>query len=254
MFAPRVWLGIQGVCWGVRGRYWHLGDGTSGGEPFQIPPVGTDTGYLTHSQLDAYTIDLEATRVFCCHRSKLTAAVGARYAYFEHDYCVAGFGTADDDVLTGIGRTARNAYGTGVTFAVDGRRPLFCGSCAHLFFNLRGSVLWGTSRTGAETMSTVADPAGSAGSFNGALVADSDQLYIGEVQLGVEWNYPLQCLPAIAFFRVAAEYQYWDAGRGYAYATSFAEEVGVVAGVAEAAGGGLRMDLLGFALGAGFTW
>jgi hypothetical protein len=95
---------------------------------------------------------------------------------------------------------------------------------------------------------------GSASSFNGAQVTADDDLFIGELQVGVEWDYPLCWLPAKAFFRVAAEYQYWDASRGDAYSESFAEDVGVSGGYAFVNSGGLQTDLIGFSLGAGFTW
>ena len=37
-------------------------------------------------------------------------------------------------------------------------------------------------------------------------------LFIGEVEAGVQWNAPLKCVPADAFFRVALDYQYWGTG------------------------------------------
>ncbi len=252
--GPRIWLGVQGPCWGIVGRYWHLRDSDTGHEPFSIPPSGGDYGYLTNSRFEAYTVDLELTRAFCLHAAKMTAAIGARYAAMEQHNSVLGFAAVDDDVLTGTARTGRSSHGTGFTVAFSGRRPLFCNSCANVFFNLRNSVVWGRSWVGADTSSTVVDPDGSAQAFNGALADVSDHIYIGEVQLGIEWNYALQCLPANALFRLAAEYQYWDAGEGEAYAQSVAEDVGVAEGTATAFAQGLRTDLIGFSLGAGFTW
>lgn len=252
--APRIWLGVQGPCWGIVGRYWHLRDSDTGHEPFSISPSDGDYGFLTNSRFEAYTVDLELTRAFCVHATKMTAAIGARYAAMEQHNSVLGFAAVDDDVLTGTARTGRSSYGTGFTVAFSGRHPLFCNSCANVFFNLRNSVVWGRSWIGADTSSTVVEPDGSAQAYNGALADVSDHIYIGEVQLGIEWNYPLQCLPANALFRLAAEYQYWDAGEGEAYAQSFAEEVGVAEGTATAYAQGLRTDLIGFSLGAGFTW
>ena len=252
--APRLWLGIQGPCWGVVGRYWHLRNAGADYDPFQVPQIGTETGLLANSQFDAYAVDLELTRVLRFYDSKLTASVGTRYASLSQSNSILALASVDDDIITGSARSARTAYGTGLTAGLAGRHPLFTNSCAKLFYNLRGSVLWGSSSVGVETSSSVVDPTASAGANNGAVAFSTDPIYIGEVQLGIEWDYPLACLPANAFFRVAAEYQYWDAGSGDAFATSFADEVGVVETTATAAAGGIRMHLVGLALGAGFTW
>jgi len=64
----------------------------------------------------------------------------------------------------------------------------------------------------------------------------------------------LKCMPAQAFFRFAGEYQYWDASGGDAFSTSFAQEAGVAQGTATAEAGALRMNLVGFSVGAGLTW
>ena len=58
--------------------------------------------------------------------------------------------------------------------------------------------------------------------INGAYTTIDDTLFIGEIQLGLEWNYGLCCLPANAFFRMALEYQRWDGGQGVSEADSFA--------------------------------
>ena len=58
--------------------------------------------------------------------------------------------------------------------------------------------------------------------MNGASTAVDDNLFIGEIQLGLEWDYALRCMPANAFCRVALEYQRWSGGQGYSAANSFA--------------------------------
>ena len=58
--------------------------------------------------------------------------------------------------------------------------------------------------------------------MNGASTYVDDNLFIGEIQLGLEWDYALRCLPANAFFRAALEYQRWTGGQGYSAANSFA--------------------------------
>ena len=86
---------------------------------------------------------------------------------------------------------------------------------------------------------------------------------IGEFQVGLEWDYALQCMPANAFCRLAFEYQRWTGGRGYTAANSFAGveiDDGVNPPVAStfaesfAAAAAPELDLLGIAVSAGLTW
>ena len=85
-------------------------------------------------------------------------------------------------------------------------------------------------------------------------------MFIGEIQLGLEWDYCLCCLPANAFFRVALEYQRWDGGPGFSQADSFAgvtiqqqvDPTSIVSTTASA--DEPQMDLFGFSIGTGLTW
>jgi hypothetical protein len=85
----------------------------------------------------------------------------------------------------------------------------------------------------------------------------SDDLFIGEIQVGIEWDFALRCLPAKAFFRTAFEYQYWDASTGSAASGSFAR-VDVNSNTYQATTGssapGLIVDFVGLSVGTGFTW
>ncbi len=252
--APRFWVGVQGECWGIVGRFWRMTAGHAGHNPFFVPGTGIRTGYDADNLVDAYAIDLEVRRTFCFHANKLYLGLGPRYAHFEQDQSVTAFALVEDDILTGTARSNRHAYGTGLSLAFGGRRPLFCNSCAHLFFNMRASILWGCTHAEVQTSASLVDPSATAASYNGAAVGVNDDLFIGEIQLGMEWDYQLKWLPANAFFRVAAEYQYWDASQGYAVSTSFADEAGVVASTAFAEADGLRMNLIGFTIGTGLTW
>ena len=100
---------------------------------------------------------------------------------------------------------------------------------------------------------TVAD----AGSIDGATVVVIDDLFIGEIQVGIEWDFALRCLPARAFFRTAFEYQYWDASTGLAASGSFA---GLSTGgdtyqaTTGSSAPGLIVDFVGLSIGTGFTW
>jgi hypothetical protein len=139
-----------------------------------------------------------------------------------------------------------------------GRKPLFPSSCIHWFYNARWSALWGKTATAAETFAAVTIDGGNAGSVNGADTCVNDTLFIGEIQLGLEWNYALQCLPANTFIRAAVEYQRWDGGKGYSEAGSFAsysndDDYESTANTFASATGP-QMDLLGITIGTGLTW
>ncbi|HUS40102.1 MAG TPA: hypothetical protein VMX74_11655 [Pirellulales bacterium] len=258
--APRIWLGIQGENWGVVGRFFRITAGHEGHDPFLLaghggPGLpGSDAGYFSSNLVDAYSIDLEVRRTFCFHSTKMYVGFGPRHARMEHDQSVAGFAWVEDDILTGTARSNRAAYGTGISLSTGGRKPLFDNSCAHFFFNLRAAILWGNTDVDVETSASLIDPTATAASYNAAAASLVDDMFIGEVQLGIQWDYELKWMCANAFFRIAGEYQYWDASQGYAVSASFADEGGVVDSLAFADADGLRMNLTGFSIATGFTW
>jgi hypothetical protein len=96
-----------------------------------------------------------------------------------------------------------------------------------------------------------------AGTIDTATALVDDDLFIAELQVGLEWDFALRCLPAKAFFRTAFEYQYWDASTGLTAAGSFAGVSGAtedfqVSTAADAPG--LIVDFVGLSIGTGFTW
>jgi hypothetical protein len=270
--SPRIWLGVQGCAWGANLRYWHL----QAGEGTYDPSIGAfggwddfdcgaaDIGYFTCSQLEAYTVDLEITRRFCLNDCWMQAAVGVRHAEIEHNESITGIALTDEGLLDGFARANRQSRGTGILLGLYGRKPIFPCSCVNWFYNVRWSAVWGPTQTAAETFAAVQsnDPdfTASAASVNGAYTNVDDTLFIGEVQLGLEWNYALVCMPANAFFRVAVEYQRWDGGAGFSAADSFAgitietevDPTSIATTTASAAAP--QMDLFGFTIGTGLTW
>jgi hypothetical protein len=271
--SPRIWLGVQGCCWGANLRYWHLQASEGAFDP-SIGSLGTwdafdcgtpDFGFMTCSSLEAYTIDLELTRRFCLNDCAMQAAVGLRHAEIEHSEGLWALANADEGLLTGFARANRLSRGTGLMFGLYGRKPVFPCSCVHWFYNARWSALWGPTQTSVETFAsvqTIADPniSGSAASVNAAYTNVDDTLFIGEIQLGLEWDYCLQCVPANAFFRAALEYQRWDGGKGWSQSQSFAgativgqvDPTSVI--TADAAASAPQMDLIGISLATGLTW
>jgi hypothetical protein len=270
--SPRAWIGIQGCRWGANLRYWHL----QASEGAYDPSLGSlggfddfdcglpDIGFFSCSRLEAYTVDLELTRRFCINDCWMQASVGVRHAEIEHNESITGLALTDEGLLQGYSRANRNTRGTGLLFGLYGRKPVFPCSCVNWFYNLRWSTLWGPTETAAETFASVqsSDPnfVASASSVNAAYTAVDDTLFIGEVQLGLEWTHALQCIPANAFCRFAVEYQRWDGGSGYSAADSFAgititgetDPTSIVSttGAAEEP----QMDLVGFTFGTGLTW
>jgi hypothetical protein len=270
--APRIWIGVQGRKWGVNLRYFHLNanegaydpvlgsDGSWDGENCGVP----DFGYSSCNTLEAYTIDLEVTRRVCVHNCAMQFSMGVRHASLSQDEQISGAALTDDSAVFGFASAHRESRGTGLVFGWYGRRPIFPCSCVHWFYNARFSPVWGPTQTASETgaMIAVTDPGadvvGAAGSVNNASTYVDDTMFIGEIQLGLEWEYGLRCLPANAFFRAAVEYQRWDGGRGYTAAGSFvgAEDNGDLTTFGEtfASATEPQLDLVGLTLGTGLTW
>ncbi len=273
--APRIWIGVQGCKWGANLRYWHL----QAGESSYDPPFGShgdwdgpgsgipNFGFDSHNHLEAYTVDLEITRRLAVHDLWMQFSAGVRHAEIWQDEGVTASGVTDDSMMFAFGQANRNTRGTGLVFGWYGRKPLYPCSCVHWFYNLRFSTLWGPTETYAETGVLVGavtpEAVAAAGSVNGASTYVDDNLFIGEVQLGLEWDYALRCLPANAFFRTAIEYQRWTGGQGYSAANSFAgvvvddginPSVQAAEGTAFAAADAPELELIGLSIGTGLTW
>ena len=80
-------------------------------------------------------------------------------------------------------------------------------------------------------------------------------MYIGEIQLGVQWNHQFKCLPMNGFFRIAGEYQVWDvANSTSANSVSVAGIAPTTTASATAHSGNMDLSFLGFAVATGCTW
>lgn len=265
--APRLWVGVQRGCWGIVARYWRLDSNNQAYDPYVFAPGAaegiSDLGYFTFNQLDMYTADIEGTYSFCCCNVKNTLSFGARYASAEHTTGLDTIGDVNDGaagtgVISGGAYARRSADGTGLTGSWYSRKPLFPCSCINVIGGLRGSVLWGDAIAISETRVAAQTPSGGGAiSTNSAFLAEDGAMFIGEAQLGLQWDYRVQCFPADAFFRIMAEYQYWNAGDGTTLATSFAgfgAAPNFSQGTASATADSLDIDLYGLSVGTGFTW
>ena len=88
--APRIWLGLElNDCWGVRGRFWQLKDNNSAlsGDPGpSFDGAGPGGNFsLANYDLDAYNIDLEATRNWCMGEWSGDVSLGGCYASLRRD-------------------------------------------------------------------------------------------------------------------------------------------------------------------------
>ncbi len=241
--SPRITLGVQGDCWGVLVRYWHLQTGDLSTDLAPSVPLPTFlNGTSSSSVFEAETFDLEVTRLLAGNNedNMFRASFGFRYAQLEEAAGLA-FGGVDYG-----GVFARHEFsGPGVTCALQGVHQVN-GTNFNLFFDARGSFIVDNNAT------TYA-----ASTFDGVGKTDPEtsnaDLFIGEFQLGGQWNLPLKCMPAIAFVRFAFEYQYWATTNGTDAVANIPTGVpGLFAN--STASGNTHIDMVGFNIGAGLTW
>jgi hypothetical protein len=251
--SPRITLGVQGECWGFVVRYWRLQTGDLDSDfAFQ-----TGEGAGSAACFKAETFDLEVTRLLAQRENggRLQVSGGIRYAQLlegsELSFSETGAGGNYQDAVL----AKHDFSGAGLTMALQGVRPVNC-SCFNLFFCLRGSIMFDSQSS--DYVATRADWAGVAPThaFNAAVSEGDANLFIGELQVGGQWNLALRCMPANAFVRVAFEYQYWcTSGDGFAAAYSFAGPLrGPVGYAAGESTGDSHVSLVGFNIGTGLTW
>jgi len=251
--TPRITLGYQGDEWGIQTRYWRMSESSK----LIQPGIGTDIYNTTFSSgfFKAETIDLEATRMFCWRDTTIQLSFGVRYAQLDQSTLASSTRVVGGGIYTGSA-FARNEFGgAGLTVGLAGYKPL-SERCFKLFYNVRGSMVWDSNALSqVETQSSIMTLAGAAGADNGAIAQSNGSMFIGELQLGTQWDFELVKNRSNAFVRLALEYQYWntqDAGGARAFSDAFI--VGGATGHAVATAGDTRTDLVGFTVATGFTW
>lgn len=248
--APRFWLGLQGECWGVVSRVWWL---DAAEMEHSIFTGGSDVGYDFGTELDMYTIDLEVTRNFWYGCNGLgQATFGVRHARAERDGSLDFVGETPDGMFSSMARFGQTFEGTGLTGSLTCLKPVWCGSCLHWFCGVRGSILWGDSAIYSDT-SAISDGAAGISARNTAVAGRDDELFIGEVQLGLQVQQCLQCVPATVFLRTAFEFQTWSAPSGSTEALSFVG-TGTSLLTTRAATDGVDVNLFGFGIATGLNW
>ena len=201
--SPRVWLGAAFTdAWSWRCTYWQFdqspatettsppanGNGSISHPNFSVENpqfadvdlttnVPTDI-YTTSSDLNAYTIDIEAVKNSQLNRWLLGVAGGVRYASTEQSYSATlNDGTANTDQLD----YTQELEGIGPTISLSGMRPFY--ERIHLVCAARGSLLFGD---GVSRFDAVEDLTG-APETTIRVTNREDLLPIGEARIGFEW-------------------------------------------------------------------
>lgn len=245
--TPRVFLGWRhGDGVGMRVTWWHFDHEA---QSASANPPANGFGSITHpafgtvdissvdpseqvsaaSSLNAYTIDLEATKETRFCGWDLGVAGGVRYAFSEQTYLAQTTNSAD--TLLGQIDYKQSIEGFGPTISLYASRPLT--RQASLYWRGRGSLLFGDgeSRLEAGEDLDLTAPFSTTRSTN-----RDDLLSIAEMQLGFRWQgKKLPHRRHIPFATFAMEGQVWN---GAGNATSEEGTIG----------------FFGFATSVGFDW
>ncbi len=258
-YAPRLWVGRRlGESWAVQGRYWNLSQNDARRPAINpaIPPVGTNFATYTEAdRLEAYTIDLDVVRSSYYEVWKFDTFFGARHASFGIDSQLHGFGVFTTGNFTDLFLANGSSFdGTGVTYGLAARRRL-ANTHAHLYVSAArrfdGANRFVRSFGGNDCKLANAPLVGAATVTRAN--ADAD-MYMAEIQLGIEWNYRLRSLPANFFFRTAYEYQDWNIKAPPTGGAGFGGTIGEVTTSSFASAGIGDMQLNGVAIATGLTW
>ena len=258
--APRIWIGAKRDCWGIGTRFWWMDQCVSS----QSDTISPTSFFTIDRELEAYTIDLELTRDVCVLGNEAMLSAGIRYGRVENGASAitnVNWNPIGAPALTSATATSLREFGgTGPTFAAQGTRQIRC-SNFHVFWGARGSVLFGDGYVGAITSATAVDAVNgpSATQTNFGLAGGDGAAFLGELQLGLQYERQLACVPCTAFVRGAFEYQYWNTDYNSSAASWSLAGVSTAGGpsygaYSTAAASGLELDLIGFTVGTGLTW
>ena len=257
--VPRIWLHCQKCNWGLGWRFATLGESESLFTPLNLLNLNI-IGNYSMERIHTLTNDVVAT--YSCHPGHLSSFqfdVGLRYAEYENESLHLANAAFTDAVAHSSGVASVDFDGVGVTWGVRGTIALH--HHVSFFWGARGAYVWGDMRTAAQTAVSAiysVDPA--AGAIDSAGTITEEELMIGEVQLGIQWEHHLHCIPATAFFRVAGEYQHWEIDSGAFSAADSIVQVDVlpagdvIVSSAQARAQAPYVDMFGISIAAGLTW
>ncbi|MCA9093669.1 MAG: hypothetical protein KDA68_09300 [Planctomycetaceae bacterium] len=258
-YAPRLWIGRRfgEEKWGIQSRYWHLSQSGAHFPDASAPPTGTNFSTVTEAdRLEAYTIDLEGVRSYQPGDWKIDTFLGARHASFDIDSQIHTFGVFTTGNFTNLFLANGSSFdGTGLTYGLAARRPI-SGSNFNLFASARGGSLWGQTDSYGRAAGAVASSP-SAPLLGAATVTRNNakaDLQIAEIQVGLEWNHALECVPANFFCRTSYEYQYWNINGLPTGGAGFGGTIGELTTNSFSSAGLGDMRLNGFSFATGLTW
>lgn len=252
-FAPRVWLGVQGDNgWGVVGRFWYLNDTQRASDDIALGSGLYE--FEGENRLKQYTLDFEVTRSFEWGSWLMDGSFGVRYASIEYNAALNEGAILSGSLISAAAESDRAFNGTGITFALGGRRAWRKNSSIHWIWNARGSAIFGTARYATSAVTETLDGSGWSLAGDAETARFNDTLFIGEIQGGVQWEHALQTLPASAFFRVVCEYQYWGGVNNENISAGIIDVTPSGDAAAVASARGMNLDLIGLSIGAGLTW
>jgi len=250
--TPRIWMGVMGQRWGVGIRYWSFANDPGG---LEYPNNATSQGVFAQGVLKLQTFDFEVIRRYQFDEHQLWFTVGLRQAEFARNSIVSAGDVFNNGLYSASASSSSRFNGLGVTTSLYGLSQL--GSSEwNVYYGGRVSYLGACySSAFADASASYVHNASAAYSSPAGSYGNGDA-FIGELQLGVQYNHALQSIPATAFFRFGGEFQYWHvstacSANGYANAGPMSNSALVQA---TAAAGGSNLALLGFGFSTGFLW
>jgi hypothetical protein len=249
--TPRLSMGVMGETWGLGFRYWRFNN-TQGGE---TSPLGPGSSVFTQGVLKLQTFDLEAIRRFYYGNSQLWFSGGVRYAQFSRQSDIQATNIFGPSTNTGAASSGAGFNGTGITSGVFGLTPI--GSSGwNLFYGGRTSILWdGSSSAFAQTNAASTFGPFSNSAAHSASGSGNGNAFVGELQLGAQYNHAMRSFRGTAFFRIAGEYQYWHINNGASPSSSSSATSFILGQAAtNASAGNSTLGLLGFGVSTGFMW
>jgi len=258
--APRIWAGRQLTPkWAIVVRYWEVSEAAST-TPDSPPGQVNLPNFATLEEfrsLSMSTFDIEGVRSFTVSGFKLDASVGGRHATHSYRNSIEAFGVFTTGNFVNMDLSNGGSFeGDGVTYALTARRQIF-DLPAYLFVSGRGSSLVGTSDTFARAIGTVAS-APSSPLVGAATVRRNNaeaSATIAEFQAGLQVEQELQYIPAVAFFRAAFEYQYWNINALNVGGAGFGGTIGdLTTNSFSRINGDPSVKMMGLALATGLTW
>jgi hypothetical protein len=222
---------------------------------------GSAIGLNSTTRTRACTGDFEANRrwdFLGC--GEIDTSFGFRYASLSADGVLSSVSVVGPNAYDSFSGMSTQFNGGGLTSGVAARWPLaenswLCRGCTlSLIGSLRGSAVFGKSVSDTTASSRITTGLGSTALVDSEAVRETSTLYVGETSCGLEWNRRWTCIPADAFFRIAAEYQAWSMTSPAATSSTTSLSFAGLSADAAAHASDSGLSLAGLAITTGFTW